>query len=640
MGSVWHWETIDPNRLNASGNLSKAFKNEASKAPGVFAQGAPSDEATLLVREAIQNSWDSALEMRRELRLAGNAPPPFEVRFRFRTVSGSAREHLIEALGLSELGGRAATVDDRSKLGLGATDCLDGLNEPGDLHLLEVVEQAAGGMHGPWVGDRSRMFLALCSTGMTTGVEGRGGSYGYGKAGLIRGSMTRTVIAYSCFAERHNDPRVTRRLLGMTYWDKHSIGDDDYLGAGRLGHAESEEVVVPFTNGDADSLAQRLGLPIRNPDLVADLGTSFLLVEPTMEPEDLVAAVERNWWPALEEASLHFNVVVEDAGGEVHNPRPRRSATLRSFIDAYEAATVPQDNRSEYIRTRNIRQIGKFDTPGTLGLVADPPGWSYPDNSSGELGEDHRSLVALIREPRMVVEYLDAGHSMPYIRGCFVADNSINEALRLTEPKGHDAWQTQAASGDFDPEYAELAKEISKRIKSNLNNFRNDLKSPPKPSDSVRLPEFDRLMKSLLSGGGGGTKPPPVEERPFTIQPGGELETTEDGLVRLKGRARIAFSQHHIQSGGAGREVEIKIHYGFREGDRIGGRALLMIEQPPSFALHSGRIDTFRGVLEPGDTLDFNYESEEYDPTWTGQLLVTADLVSSQDSILLESDSR
>lgn len=434
MGNVWHWETIDPNRLNASGNLSKTFKNEAPKMPGVLAQGAPSDEATLLAREAIQNSWDSALEMRRSLRSSSNALPPFEVRFKFRSVSGAAREQLVDALGLSELADRTSAVDDRSKLALGASDCLDGMGEPGDLRLLEVVEQAAGGMHGPWVGDRSRMFLALCSTGMTTEVEGRGGSYGYGKAGLIRGSMTRTVIAYSCFAERLDDPGVTRRLLGMTYWDKHTIGDQDFLGAGRLGQAIGNEAVVPFTNDDADTLARQLGFPIRDPGLLADLGTSFLLIEPTMEPEDLVAAVERNWWPALEESSLHFNVVVEDDSGTIHDPRPRGSATLRSFIDAYHAATVPQDNRNDYIRTRNLRKIGRFDKPGTLGLVAEPSDWSYPDNSGGELGEGHRSLVALVREPRMVVEYLDAGHSMPYIRGCFVANNAVNEALRLTEP--------------------------------------------------------------------------------------------------------------------------------------------------------------------------------------------------------------
>ncbi len=150
MTRIWHWETIDPNRLNASGNLAKTFKNEAPEARGVLAQGPPSDEATLLVREAIQNSWDSALEMRDNSQTTGTEVHPFEVRFRFRSVSGQARERLINTLGLRELAERSAQIGDKPKLGLSPSDCLDGLDKPGDLHLLEVVEQAAGGMYGPW----------------------------------------------------------------------------------------------------------------------------------------------------------------------------------------------------------------------------------------------------------------------------------------------------------------------------------------------------------------------------------------------------------------------------------------------------------------------------------------------------------
>ena len=130
---VWHWEMVDTDRLNASGNLAKAFKNEAPKTPGVFADAAPSDEATLLAREAIQNSWDSALEMRDRMRESGMEVPPFEVRFKFRSLSGDDREALIGALGLRELAERAMIVGDRSKLGIGSRDCLEGLDRPGEL---------------------------------------------------------------------------------------------------------------------------------------------------------------------------------------------------------------------------------------------------------------------------------------------------------------------------------------------------------------------------------------------------------------------------------------------------------------------------------------------------------------------------
>ena len=72
-------------------------------------------------------------------------------------------------------------------------------------------------MYGPFEGAKSKMYLALISLGYTAKAEGSGGSDGYGKAGLIRGSATRTVVAYTAFRERKDDPGVTRRLLGMTY---------------------------------------------------------------------------------------------------------------------------------------------------------------------------------------------------------------------------------------------------------------------------------------------------------------------------------------------------------------------------------------------------------------------------------------
>lgn len=58
----WWWEEVDPNRTGVSGDFAKEFKNETVKEPGVFAADHIPAEASLLVREAIQNSWDAARE--------------------------------------------------------------------------------------------------------------------------------------------------------------------------------------------------------------------------------------------------------------------------------------------------------------------------------------------------------------------------------------------------------------------------------------------------------------------------------------------------------------------------------------------------------------------------------------------------
>lgn len=89
-------------------------------------------------------------------------------------------------------------------------------------------------MYGPFIQARStKLFLALISVGYTVKAVGSGGSYGYGKAGLITASATRTVLAYTCFREQADDPGVTRRLLGMTYWGQHEVVNS-FTGFARL----------------------------------------------------------------------------------------------------------------------------------------------------------------------------------------------------------------------------------------------------------------------------------------------------------------------------------------------------------------------------------------------------------------------
>lgn len=58
------------------------------------------------------------------------------------------------------------------------------------------------------------------------------------------------------------------------------------------------------------------------------------------------------------------------------------------------------------------------------------------------------------------------------------------------------------------------------------------------------------------------------------------------------------------------------------------------MEEPQGWRLLSGRVDTYRGFMELGEAVEFSYESDEYDPEWTGHLSVTADFVASQDSSL------
>src|SRR5690606_33922709 len=118
----------------------------------------------------------------------------FMLEFRFEELVGPEKMRFAEALDLRELSNRLGSVEKgRKHLGLQPTDCLDDLSS-GDapLRILRIVEHATTGMYGPWANARSRMYWALVSVGYTMKASGSGGSYGYGKAGLISGSKGRS----------------------------------------------------------------------------------------------------------------------------------------------------------------------------------------------------------------------------------------------------------------------------------------------------------------------------------------------------------------------------------------------------------------------------------------------------------------
>lgn len=455
----WHWEIIDGSRSASTGSVGDVFGNESRPPPGYLAANAPNPDAILFAREVIQNSWDAAIDLKAAI---GRRAPKFHIDFAFRTLLGSERELLIEKLDLRGLKSRADAVG-RSELHLLDTDCLDTLEAEVPLRVLVVTEHATTGMYGPFdKGPKSKMFLAMLTSGFTPKEEGAGGSYGYGKAGLVLGSAIRSVVAYTRFEERDDDPAVTRRLLGVTYWAPHELQDESHTGFGRLGATP----IVPFENDEADAVAKELGLETRTTEEIYDLGTTFLLVDPTIEPPDLCSAIERNWWPAIVDEL--FTVAITDDAGSQLVPRPRKSPDLAAFIAANEfLATNTAEGGEGSVRLKrfgfNVLNLDGATYPlGDMALIADPASWTFPSSeeeadAASENGKEgdgngfpneisHRSLVALVRGPRMVVEYSERGQTPPFVRGVFVASSEIDDFLRQTEPKGHDRWQTEPSS--------------------------------------------------------------------------------------------------------------------------------------------------------------------------------------------------
>ena len=100
----WKWEETDPDRSGSSGDLAKLFKNESVKNPGIFAATAPSEHASLMAREVIQNSSDAASELSDEL---GDQAPEFEIAFEFESLKDGAKDSFVAALDLSSIAAAA-----------------------------------------------------------------------------------------------------------------------------------------------------------------------------------------------------------------------------------------------------------------------------------------------------------------------------------------------------------------------------------------------------------------------------------------------------------------------------------------------------------------------------------------------------
>ncbi len=640
----WDWEKTDTSRSGSSGDLAKFFKNEGTKTPGVFKKDVISDEATLTAREVIQNSWDAARELQGDLEREGRSHPHFEIEFEFTDLVGQAKTNLVGRLGLDSLHTRLckSTSGDqisRATIGLPESCALDRLGDDSPLRVLRIIERGASGMYGPFVEDQSKLYLALVSIGYTQKSEGSGGSYGYGKAGLIGASAIRTVVAYTCFEPRDSEPEVTRRFLGMTYWGQHSHNGVSNTGFARFGHYENGWT-KPFENEQADDVAVGLGLKPRSPNDLSDLGTTFLVIDPVIEPDELIKAVERNWWPALEENSF---IVFATINGTDGNSRridavPRRDPVLQSFISGWELATVSQD----VSQLNKIRKpIGSYKSLelGNLGLVAKPDGWSYAQveipieedseaESEQDEGSQQSSLVALVRGPKMIVEYLPFYRGRtPFLRGVFVADSDVDDLLRQTEPKAHDSWQTrprdvEAGTDDLAPR---IADEIIRRIRNEVRDFQKKLKPPSPAPEDVNLPEFQKLFKRLLAGDSGQPPPPPPPgDRDLSLRfHKQKLVGVGSGSVRLDAIIGFKLSESFVDSEHA--LCAIDVNYSYVEDGKKGQECELEIRPPDGFSINES--GSFLGEVGREELL-FHIKSSSYSSDWSGRLVATGKVVN------------
>ena len=557
----------------------------------------------LLAREVIQNSWDAA-----RVQQAEHGTDHFEVVFRFVELRNAAKAEFVKAACLDGLRDRRSLVPAGS--GLEDEQALTDLVDPAaPLRLLYLEDYGSHGLFGDpeKLKSKSHLFKAMYlvgGTGKTDESAAQGGSYGFGKSAFVRASGTNTVLAHSAFGVLDDDP-VTRRLVGWTWWPGHSYGDKDYEGRAILGN-EVNGHVVPFTDDVADEFAAELGMRLRDPSDLDQRGTTFLLLDPVVQPEALCHAIEVHWWPALEEHLMDVRVI--DYKGNELIPRPSKVDWLGPYLEAFRIASGSSPVVDEARQRRpsdNWRAVrGEGVGPGEMGLVTTDV--EMPEDMAGP-------RVALIRSPRMVIEYKPFLRRTMPIYGAYIASGEADPFLRLTEPPAHDLWETKQRN-DTPKEATKIAKSVLDRVKSAVAAYADEFQPPP-PQEGQRLNLMAKLLSSFVKN-----KPviPPPSNEPISIQfiEPEEAVAVAENRIRVQASIRVAVTEAF---GGEGMRIAVSCPVVISEDDAGHGE-----RWPSRLTMRTSDKDfdvdgkgAWVGFLKKGTPLEFDLETDPFDGEWT-----------------------
>lgn len=248
------------------------------------------DPLTVLVREAVQNSWDA--------RSNSTAPVDIGRPITFGAVGWTMTDPQHKALRNVIF----ADFPDKKHLGLGAV-----LQSPGPLHALVIYDRGTVGLGGPTRADDAapgevRDFVDfLRNVGQPPDKELTGGTYGYGKAAFYRVSHSNTICVHTrCKYKGHIQSRFICAALGSPYTS--TIGSKPYTGRHWWGR-DVGGIAEPLLDEDADKAAEMLGMPSYDGD---DLGTTIMILQPFLEIADSQADEYRTPWQAM-------NILAESA---------------------------------------------------------------------------------------------------------------------------------------------------------------------------------------------------------------------------------------------------------------------------------------------------------------------------------------
>ena len=583
---AWAYEKT-PLNGGAPGDAYKSIFNGSGK-----------NQAETMAREAIQNSVDAANEPNVSV----------VVDFRFISLEDKQRRIFENAAGLRDIAKR------RGGLGLLPGNVLE--RQEGALNLLYIDDYETTGLSGDPTSPSSnlrKLLMDLGGSGKVHQTEGSGGSYGFGKAVYSSSSRIGTIFAFSRTLDA--DGNELSVLMGCAYQEGHEYKGTSWTGRGFFGiqtEIEGEGTRFdPYIGDEAERLAETLGF---ERDL--GTGTSILIVDTAVSPEETLTGIENWWWPRIQARLLDARVISADGTAEV--PRPKRQKHLKPFIDAFYAARkqtppIPGALELEEFRKSDEKNIG------TLGLtVVDD---SETENPFGEEYEEWLDTVALVRSPYMVVNYHKKWRpspAAPVVVGCFVAHHDVDYVLKLSEPPDHSRWDASAERVlRHDENAPQLVNSILARIKSRFRRFQ-DAAKPPAPPRPKRLEKLERTLASWFGVGSSGGRPgPDPNPAPISLRPDHPRLFLEDGQLRAEGKVEIELSS----ADSVEQWFRVRLELQVAEEDGVSAKDPIPLEIQSSHSLETTGDGFLLGKVGAEEVVELNYQSAPYDPDWTVRLM-------------------
>lgn len=482
--------------LNLQSELFSATGGAAAE--GVSNQlGRPrADRFTLLVREAVQNSWDARLA------------PEGGVHFQ---VDGYLLEQdARQALAAQVFGSVPSAVDVKARL-LGDRD----------FPILAISDFGSRGLSGPTRGDvvpqpgESTNFVDFMRyIGRPPNRAYAGGTYGFGKAAYFLASSLKTICIYTRFSNgRGMESRFMAAALGPQFESQGPEGQR-FTGRHWWGRLAQDGVVDPVLGAEADALALLLGGVQRAPDAC---GTTVYVLAPDFEDaapqqalHQMARAIMDYFWPKLidgpdQAPTMSFSV--RYGGREVPLPtvheEPELALLARAF--AVASARTPSDGAVlESIASQRPKKL-----LGQLALVRKPIALMGSQPPAGKSEDEDARLyqrglwrplrhIAVMRAPNFVVKYLE-GPLVPYelaeYAGVFRVDVDADAAFARAEPPTHDDWIPDLLLDASEKTYVRVAL---RRVKEAVEAFAAPHKIEASGAGAHSVASFSRLLGGLV----------------------------------------------------------------------------------------------------------------------------------------------